>query len=178
MSVASTMCLNHCLFVLIFRKIQICRFIYCDSKNALLLFQKCDTFFSIEQLVGSTHIRNCYTENSLPIWVAVPSVFARVQGRASKSGRTGPQMGEPKTVGQVCFKSFGCLWCQSVALRAMKTAGPAFLALLAGLDIVSSAYFGSSYASPPRPDNLCNYICTDGGGCEAHYIGPPRYHCL
>jgi hypothetical protein len=56
----------------------------------------------------------------------------------------------------------------------MKTAGPAFLALLAGLDIVSSAYFGSSYASPPRPDNLCNYICTDGGGCEAHYIGPPR----
>lgn len=50
----------------------------------------------------------------------------------------------------------------------MKTAVPALITLLAGL--------GQGLASPQRGfgGDPCNYSCTEGGGCEVHYIGPPR----
>merc|ERR550532_2140634 len=50
----------------------------------------------------------------------------------------------------------------------MKTFGPALIILSAGL--------GLSLASPQfgRGGDPCQYRCTDGGGCEVRYIGPPR----
>merc|ERR1712130_1025012 len=53
-----------------------------------------------------------------------------------------------------------------VALRTMKTSGPALVTLLAGL--------GLGLASSQFSGEPCRYSCTEGGGCEVHYIGPPR----
>ena len=50
----------------------------------------------------------------------------------------------------------------------MKTFGAALITLLAGI--------GQDLASPQggRGGDPCNHKCTDGGGCEVHYTGPPR----
>ena len=46
--------------------------------------------------------------------------------------------------------------------------------------LLFASLLGLGLASPQRggrqaDTNLCRYRCTDGGGCEVHYTGPPRY---
>ena len=52
--------------------------------------------------------------------------------------------------------------------RAMKTFGPVLITLLAGLCLALASPQGGRDGDP------CNYSCTEGGGCEVHYTGPPR----
>lgn len=47
------------------------------------------------------------------------------------------------------------------------------------LALLFASLLGLGLASPQRggrgaDTNLCRYRCTDGGGCEVHYTGPPR----